>query len=386
MTGASSLAFPGSRTLAGWWRQLAPRQPQAVWVGHLFLHRVEALFRLSRPCRLDPFLRHVLRALELEAHNPTSEPLPPEKVLDQLDDRLRLGRPVLRQVLRGLASEGLARTAPGGGWEPTDLGRLALQRQEYPRPGQERRALYFVEQPGPSDRPARPPHFLNLKNQAGAPWQAAEGWAFDPGVLQATLLRPEGWKQRHGFPLDVQEVLGLGSGADARGAEAGGNNQDESADNRGPAAEWQRVMLDRPEHLLAVLVLAPAAAGHQLLGFAVRQEGWVLQSAEPVLALGEGWQEVFPDLAEPPPEVWRQAWRAWCQPRSLPAEEAESCLLERQGVRLRVMAPRRFVERLRAARSDALKGEAWLLAGEGPVRAAALVEVAEVEPVAAPKT
>jgi hypothetical protein len=36
------------------------------------------------------------------------------------------------------------------------------------------------------------------------------------------------------------------------------------------------------------------------------------------------------------------------------------------------------VERLRAARSDAVKGEAWLLAGTGSVRTAALVELHEM--------
>src|SRR5262249_35580821 len=44
---SSSLAYPGSRSLAGWWRQLAPLHPRAVWLAHLLLHRVEALVRLN---------------------------------------------------------------------------------------------------------------------------------------------------------------------------------------------------------------------------------------------------------------------------------------------------------------------------------------------------
>ena len=48
-----------------------------------------------------------------------------------------------------------------------------------------------------------------------------------------------------------------------------------------------------------------------------------------------------------------------------------------EGIHLRVAPPARLLERLRAARSDALKGEAWLLAGEGPVRRAAVVELVE---------
>ena len=44
---------------------------------------------------------------------------------------------------------------------------------------------------------------------------------------------------------------------------------------------------------------------------------------------------------------------------------------------LRVFAPDRFIHRLQQARSDALKGDAWLLAGEGRIRAAAQLEIVE---------
>lgn len=45
MTAVAPLTFPGTRALAGWWRLLAPRQPRAMWVAHLLLHRIEALVR-----------------------------------------------------------------------------------------------------------------------------------------------------------------------------------------------------------------------------------------------------------------------------------------------------------------------------------------------------
>ena len=70
MTGTLSLAFPGSRKLAAWWRQLAPYCPQTVWFGHLLLHHVEALVRLSRPCRLDRLALFVLKALALAESAP----------------------------------------------------------------------------------------------------------------------------------------------------------------------------------------------------------------------------------------------------------------------------------------------------------------------------
>src|SRR5205823_2754975 len=102
-----------------------------------------------------------------------------------------------------------------------------------------------------------------------------------------------------------------------------------------------------------------------------------LNDAEPAFVLGEGWQETFPDLAAAPArDVWRQAWRAWCQPRGLPAGEVEACVLERQDHRLRVVPTPRLLERLRADRSEALRGEAWLLAGSGVLRSAAQIEIA----------
>jgi len=133
--------------------------------------------------------------------------------------------------------------------------------------------------------------------------------------------------------------------------------------------------VDYPERLAAVLV---QAADGRLLGFAVRPEAWELRAEAPVFTLDEHWPEVFPRLAEPlPAENWRQAWQTWCQPRGLAGLGAEACPVEPAGHLLRVRVPPRLMERLRTTRSDALKGEAWLLAGAGRLRSAALLEVVE---------
>src|SRR5262245_57747564 len=125
MTPASSLAFPGSRKLAGWWRLLAPYQPQALWVGHLLFHHVEALVRLTQFGPADAFNLFLLRAVAL-VDAETGATLAGAS-LDRLDDRLGLGRPVLRQALRGLEAEGLIWPIPArGSWSLTDLGRQAL--------------------------------------------------------------------------------------------------------------------------------------------------------------------------------------------------------------------------------------------------------------------
>jgi hypothetical protein len=98
------------------------------------------------------------------------------------------------------------------------------------------------------------------------------------------------------------------------------------------------------------------------------------------LAFGpeQDWQEVFPDLpAGLLAESWQQAWRTWCQPRGLMGLGIETCPVEPEGHRLRVVAPPRLMERLHATRSDALKGEAWILGGGERLRPAALLDIIE---------
>src|SRR5262249_37650842 len=145
-----------------------------------------------------------------------------------------------------------------------------------------------------------------------------------------------------------------------------------------PSTNWQRVVLDSLETLALVLIRTATSAGEPVvLGFGVRSEGWALEP-EPILTLAEGREEVLPDLAEElPPAAWRQAWQVWCQPRSLPPADVEACRLERVDHRLLVHAPSRLIDRLRAARSDAVKQEAWLLAGDGRTRPAALIDLVQ---------
>jgi hypothetical protein len=318
-----------------------------MWVRHLLLHRVEALAAVARPRALDPLRRALLRLLSA-----THEVSP---------EGLGIDRQVLGQMLRGLEREGLVR--PDDGWALTDGGRHALENGASAGTAPERRTFYFL------DRAAlqMPPHWLPLAPSVAEPFVPGEGWHFDPAALEACVGQPAAWKARYGFPADVVGLLAPGPAG-------------------GPAAEWRRVVLDRPEQLPAVLVETAAGGGAatpgpRLLGFATRAPGWVLERTAPVLELGEGWEEVFPDLAAGlPPEAWRQAWQEWCHPRGLPPGEVEACALEPAGHLLRVRAPQRLVERLRAARSDAVKQEAWLLAGRGPGRVAAQIDLVGGEP------
>jgi hypothetical protein len=134
--------------------------------------------------------------------------------------------------------------------------------------------------------------------------------------------------------------------------------------------------VDRPGQALLALVEVAARSGTLLLGFPVRPDGWTL-GREPVLSWPDGADRLGALGADPGLESWRLAWQLWCQQRSLPGNDVEACRLEVVGHRLRVQASTRLVERLRSARSDALKGEAWLLAGTGRVRPALLIELVE---------
>jgi hypothetical protein len=346
MTAVAPLVFPSSRVLAGWWRQLAAHRPSALWVGHLLLHHVETLFAVPHAQRLDRFNLLVLKVLAQE----------PAPTAASIDRRLHLGRPLVLQLLRGLEGEGLARREAEDLWAPTPLGRQALERGDYAKTSHERRALYFLD----SGRPGQAPVYLDLKHASTVPAPVPDGWRFDPGLLEACLRQPPEWKRQHGFPTDVEPAPGVGPEAS-------------------PEASWRRVVVDRPERQLAALVRVTGDGGAEsVLGFAARQEGWALHSAEPAFRLRDEARAALPELAEEPPlDVWQRAWQSWCQPRGLSPAETGACPLERHGYRLRVQATPRVAERLRATRSDALRGDAWLLAGAGRVQTAALVELIE---------
>jgi hypothetical protein len=355
MTAAVPLLFPGGRVVAGWWRSLTPWRPQALWIGSFAIHHVEALVRVAQLHSLDRF-----RGLLLEALQKT-----PEGTAEGLDSCLYLGTQFLNQALQGLAAEGLAHAAPSQRWVATPLGLEALREGHYARDTLARRAFHFLDRAGTSDEPDPPPQFLNLADFSCSAWTEPGDFRFDPALLRACLGQDEHWKACHGFPVEVRELLlpSTVGGPDGR-------------DQDPLLHQWQRIILDRPEHLVAALIQAPVDGdGERWLAFELTPGRWELGTA-PVFTLAADRRDIIPELMEEPAlDLWQQAWRSWCQQRGLPAAEADVCTLERRGHELRVAAPPRLLDRLHAARSDALKGDAWLLAGSGRIRTAAHVEV-----------
>lgn len=335
---ASPLAFPGSRTLAEWWRQLASRQPRSLWVGHLLLHRVEALTRRTQPAPFEPLQRLVLQGL---THYP-------DESLPALAQRLHLEPALLGRLLHGLAGAGLARPTPG--WSATGRGRDALARDVWPQTLHERRGFYFAE--GGNGR--TPPHFLPLADRLAQPATPLDDWKFDVQHLLDCVRRAPEWKERFGFPADVLEVVHT---------------------ERVPGIEpWQQVVFDRPERL--GLVLAPA--GERLLGFSYRPEKWELQAEAPAFSLGPGWEAAFPQVAAGvAPDAWQRAWQAWCETEGLADAAADTQSVTIQGHNLAVAVAPRLLDHLRSIQHEVLQGTTWLMTGDGPLRAAAAVMVAQ---------
>jgi hypothetical protein len=267
-----------------------------------------------------------------------------------------MDRQVLTRFVRELTDAGLLHANGTGVWDLTTAGRHALETGWLAVAAEERRTFYFVD----NAASRHPPTFLPLRQPpptvSGPAPDIAEG-VFDLTCLEACIRQSPQWKARHHFPADVETLLPA-------------RPEDSPVENR------QRVVLDSLEQLALAFVRTEGASSEPvLLAFPVRAEGWTL-GPQPVFALTEGWEEVLPDLSqEPPLENWRQAWQLWCHPRGIPPSEVDACRLERADSRLLVRAPHRLIERLRAARSDAIKQEAWLLAGAGRTRTAAQLEL-----------
>jgi hypothetical protein len=329
------LPFPGSRTLAAWWRELAPWRPLRLWLCHLLFHRVEALADVLRSYRLDDLRLEVLRSL-VAGRQPAG-----------LDPGL------FARLTRELTAAGLFSRA-GAGLQLTDAGRHAVADGSVAVAALERREFFFID----NRAVQRSPHFVRLSVR-GTSVVPPEHWEFDPVLLQSAVGREAAWKKAFGFPEEVNAFrLPVGNDPD-----------------------WRSIVFDQAEYLFTIFVeVETTPNGAQLLGFAGRTIGWTLQSNEPALALGRQWEEALPDLTTAPDEAaWRTTWQAWGQQRALPAGEMMACRLERSGLLLRVEAPHKLIARLREDRSDALKGETWLLAGAGRTRAAARVELTERE-------
>jgi hypothetical protein len=346
MDRASSLIYPGGRTLAGWWRQLAPRQPLGLWIGYAFLHRIEATVICRGEQPIDPFTHQVLQAAALEEMVASNHV--PGVTSIQVQDRLQLPLAVVQRVLSGLERDGLLTRPSPERWQLSDCGRDALHNRSFPVRMQKRHGFAFRERLDCGGQRTEAPHFVPIADCAGSSWHVDEPHRFDVATLRACVEQSPDWKQASSFPLDVAAL------PEYAALEA-----------------WQQVVIDRPERVMLVLVAVQCQGHREVHGFAAKVDGWTLFDRAPVVKVSASSMAAWPEIAhELGAEVWQEAWRNWCKQRQLPANEVEICALKHVPPRLEVQAPPRLVQRLEAAKSDLFKGDAWILVGDGFFRTA----------------
>jgi hypothetical protein len=355
MTSASSLAYPGSRTLATWWRQLAPLRPQGLWVGYLFLHHVEALARWREPRALEPLLLLVLEAIALEQQ----EPVPTGPLCRRLEQRLSLTGPVVCRLVRSLAQGRLLMSQNAGSsqeqnWRLTEEGLAALRLRQVWINLEQRATFPFLERLKPDGQRLAAPHYVRIDETGSASW-ASERHPFDISLLPACVEQGPVWKKTFGFPFEVTAFGDHAPAPDARGG-------------------WDNVVVDRTERLLAALVQGPPPE-EKLVAFGVKPEGWGLQTSKAIAHLPAAAGAIFwgPDDTL---DLLRRAWLSWCAVRNVPPGQAEACSFALLHERLIVSAPEPLIQFLRLGRSDIFKGDAWLLVGEGYLRQAVRLELA----------
>src|SRR5260370_40736701 len=112
MTVPAALPFPGSRVLAGWWKDLRAYHPQSLAIAHVVLHRVEAPVRATTTVTVDRPRALLIRFLAL------ATPAGGGKSLEAVS----LKTSFLVGMLPGLARDGLVLRGGDGTWGPTPPG------------------------------------------------------------------------------------------------------------------------------------------------------------------------------------------------------------------------------------------------------------------------
>lgn len=341
MVDLSALKFPASGALADWAKQLAPFQARALWAGHLFWHRVEALVQTTVPHTLDRFALLILKALALEA------PADGEDALKKLRQRLHFPDAMLRQTLLALAHEGLVAQDLAG---LTALGRSAANDGSYPRRHWQRRQFTLVERLDAAGQRVAAPQVLPLGALAGSAWTNPAAW--DDASLRDGLQRDTAWKQCCGFPLDVVAL------ADAAPPDV---------------PSWQRVTVVRPEK--AAVILARCGPESRLLGFVAQAKSGTATPAAPFMQLPSEAVSLIPELTpEPTDEDLRSAWLGWCRDHGVRTPLVESCPCHVEGLALHAQVPVVVLHEMRTQQCG-LEGQEWLVLGNGPMRRAVQVKV-----------
>lgn len=347
MADTINLTLPGNRAIANWQKSLRRYRPTALWLRHFVLHRVEALVNVSD----FPPLRQLDRlVLEAFADVESSHDQDSSSTLRRcLADRLHLDPVLIDRMLAQFQSSGLIQKQ-GERWRLTDQGQSCVNQGQFPGVLQQRRTFYFEQSPDNGSL-----RYLSLHRPATSPWKETESWSFDIANLEHCIAESRSWKQKHGFPLEVQSLC----------KPEGGNAPP-------TPEEWSRIIVDRPEQALLLLALTEKG---ELLGWGAQPQGWKLRVDHTAIRLSN-WKELFPELEqEPEPEDWEQAWLKWGMDHQLPRKELEECRMQPKGRQLHIAPPSALFGMIRRSQGGILKGELWLAAGQSSTRKLAQVKI-----------
>lgn len=174
----------------------------------------------------------------------------------------------------------------------------------------------------------------------------------DPGpfavpVKSGASVRPHGWAWlRDRLGPDVGELLAPG--------------------------DWRAVPLERDDPLTVVLALD----GGTVAVYPTASADAGLPADPTARVEGDAARVAFPELfAAPSDGEPAAAWGAWAASRAVPADDVPSTRVTLDGLRLRLEAPPRLADWLRANRADAFTGGTWVWVGGGAVRRAAELTV-----------
>lgn len=320
MTAAAVPLAPPARALAAWWRLLGPLRPLRLWFADWLVHRLDVLTTVERSAKLDSLTRFLLDIL-------SSGPVPNPA---SLAVRLGLDPALVARMLAELARERLAHFEAG--WSITDTGHAALVAGAFPRLFPERRLFCIVADPLvflPSAVHGTP---VTMIDPPPAPLDA----------LHAAVARPAEWKHAAGFPDDVRAIIDMTSPVRI-------------------SPSWRNVPLDRPERIIAALVLLPDGC---VQGFETRPETWSL-SPDTLLNIRP---EAAPPLPDPGEDAWSRALRHW-------SPDLHDVTIGHSESDLTISIDSTRATSLRARHPELARGEAWLLAGEGSTRLAKRVVI-----------
>lgn len=289
----------------------------AIVLGECFFHTVEALVAVEEVEGIDPMPLFVLRAFEFAS---------PADV-EHLDGILHIGRQVMRQMLNGMAANGLVAAESESTYCLTESGRNTLQTGKVIRRIPVRRIFRFLH-PVMKYVAVYDPKG-NLLNEL-SPNRAPSPWEFSPDLLRHAILQSADWKRRHGFPANVADVFTEPLSSEAtEPVNPGPGLEAAPADlSQGQATPLQHLIVDKAQVVTCALAIRQITAdAAELSGYPVSGQGNLVRGRQPLFSLHDPIEigQVFSGLLEPPtPQEVADSWLTLAARLILPeAEQAE---------------------------------------------------------------